>query len=330
MTIGRRAIFLGPGQPMEIVEGPVPEPAEGEAVAEIELATICRSDVWTWSGRRHGHLPAVLGHEAVGRIIASRRADGPVGMRAVWSIAAACGSCPACADWALPQKCRSLFKYGHAGDGWDGCFATHVVLRPGTAIAAVNEGANAADVALAGCGVATGLEAARLATGPADLAVVLGAGVLGLAAGWSLKQAGWSVVISDPMPGRQPVILGLGLEPSSDWSRKCSLVLEACGHAEALAAAPQLLRPGGQMILAGLVTPGTELPFSGEAIVRGCWRVQGLHNYPPSGVHQAVKAAEKIGLGLYVQPPFPLDKIDDAMQAASTTLALRESIDPWL
>ncbi len=330
MTIGRRAVFEGPGKPMRIVEGPIPEPAEGEAVAAIELATICRSDVWTWAGRRSGPLPAVLGHEAVGRIIASRRQDAPVGMRAVWSIAASCGACSACADWSLPQKCRSLFKYGHASDGWDGCFATHILLRRGTAVAQVEEDALAAGAAMAGCGVATGIEAARLAVGPMDSAVVLGSGVLGMAAGWSLQQQGWSVEMVEPNSERAAHCRELGLATNAEWSRPCSLVVEACGHAEALAPAPKLLRPGGQMILAGLVTPGTALPFEGEAIVRGCWRVQGLHNYPPVGIHQAAKASEKMGLGRHVQPPFALDLIEQAMQTAASGTALRESIDPWL
>ena len=75
--------------------------------------------------------PCVLGHEAVGRVIASSRAGVMPGQRVTWSLADSCGECPACTDYRLPQKCTSLFKYGHAalasGSGLNGGYASHIV-----------------------------------------------------------------------------------------------------------------------------------------------------------------------------------------------------------
>lgn len=59
------------------------------------------------------------------------------GDRATFSIADTCGECEFCTNH-LSQKCVKLFKYGHAtmsnGTGFNGSYATHVILRKGTEI----------------------------------------------------------------------------------------------------------------------------------------------------------------------------------------------------
>ncbi|MGH3239335.1 MAG: alcohol dehydrogenase catalytic domain-containing protein, partial [Spirillospora sp.] len=72
----------------------------GEALVEVELATICGSDLHTVSGRRAGPAPGVLGHEIVGRV--GRLGVGPpprdvrgrpveIGDRVAVGIYASCG-----------------------------------------------------------------------------------------------------------------------------------------------------------------------------------------------------------------------------------------------
>ena len=110
--------------------------APGEVLVEIDLATICGSDLHTLSGLRTEPTPLILGHEAVGRIVASQRPGfSALGDRVSWSIADSCGTCLACTEHRLPEKCAALFKYGHAtltdGSGLNGCYATHLLIRPG-------------------------------------------------------------------------------------------------------------------------------------------------------------------------------------------------------
>jgi threonine dehydrogenase-like Zn-dependent dehydrogenase len=272
----------------------------------------------------------VLGHEAVGRVVASRRPDAPEGRRVVWSLAASCGRCEACVAWRLPQKCRSLFKYGHAGPGWEGCFASHILLRLGTSIAEAPSRTHPVSCALAGCGVATGAEAALLAPVVPGRAVVLGAGPVGLAAAWTLRRRLYEVLVVDPDLRRQESVDWTGLPWAPAWNEPCDLVLEASGSPASLAEAPRLLRPGGTLILAGLVSPDTALPFPGEAIVRGCWTLHGIHNYPPDRIRLAVAAAENMMIGERCPDPWPLSRIDDAMAMAAEGRALRESINPKL
>ncbi len=121
----------------------------GEALVEVELATICGSDVHTWRGSRPAPTPLVLGHEQVGRIAALgsgrkvRTVDGhelAVGDRVVWGVAVRLRPVPLLPG-RTPQKCVSLAKYGHERmrRGWElsGGFATHVHLRPHTAMVKV-------------------------------------------------------------------------------------------------------------------------------------------------------------------------------------------------
>jgi D-arabinose 1-dehydrogenase-like Zn-dependent alcohol dehydrogenase len=63
-------IFDGAGQPLRLETWPLPESlAPGEVLVQIELSTICLSDLHTIRGRRAEPAPAILGHEAVGRVV---------------------------------------------------------------------------------------------------------------------------------------------------------------------------------------------------------------------------------------------------------------------
>ena len=65
------AVFRGPGQLFGFLERVVnPLPGVGECLVELSLATVCGSDLHTVDGRRNGPVPACLGHEGVGRVLA--------------------------------------------------------------------------------------------------------------------------------------------------------------------------------------------------------------------------------------------------------------------
>ena len=110
------AIFDGPGRSLRHAELALPEVIEpGQVLVRIRLATICGSDLHTFGGQRQEPTPLILGHEGVGEVLAigSGRKSVAVGDRVTWTIGDSCGRCPACTGYALPQKCRRLFKYGH-------------------------------------------------------------------------------------------------------------------------------------------------------------------------------------------------------------------------
>ncbi|HYY88630.1 MAG TPA: alcohol dehydrogenase catalytic domain-containing protein, partial [Chloroflexota bacterium] len=72
---GRAAVFTAAGEPLEIREYPVPEPAPGAALIKISLANVCGSDLHIWRGdvdpvKRGRAVPIHQGHEGTGRIAA--------------------------------------------------------------------------------------------------------------------------------------------------------------------------------------------------------------------------------------------------------------------
>lgn len=173
----RYARWDGVGRPFTLVTTTTPgSPDEGEVLVRIDLATVCGSDLHTVNGKRPSPVPALLGHEQVGTVLAvgpgaPSCVDGTAvvpGMRVVWSVTASCGTCPRCLR-DHPQKCRDLRKYGHESldeqAPLTGGFATHCVLLPGTAIVAVPEGLPDAVAAPASCATAT-VAAAIAAAGP--------------------------------------------------------------------------------------------------------------------------------------------------------------------
>ncbi|WP_425430253.1 alcohol dehydrogenase catalytic domain-containing protein [Compostimonas suwonensis] len=167
-------VWPGVGKKHEPVAVPGIALAPGEVLVSVELATVCPRDAQYASGARLLRGPVVLGHEAVGRVVALagpvRAAGGrrlSVGSRVVWSATASCGRCGRCRH-GMSQRCVSLHRYGHerVARDWQlgGAFATHVQLRKGTTIVLVPDNVPAevlAPIACAGAAAAAIVEAAE-------------------------------------------------------------------------------------------------------------------------------------------------------------------------
>lgn len=63
-------IFERAGQPLRLEECEIPPLKAGEVLVKNEYATLCRSDISTYLGRRIEKSPTILGHEIVGRVAA--------------------------------------------------------------------------------------------------------------------------------------------------------------------------------------------------------------------------------------------------------------------
>ncbi|MCY1011381.1 zinc-dependent alcohol dehydrogenase family protein [Nannocystis pusilla] len=96
----RAMILERVGDPLRLVERPVPEPARHQVVIQVAACGVCRTDLHVIDGDLPDpSLPLVCGHEVVGRIVA-RGADAsglPLGTRVgVPWLGGACGHCNAC------------------------------------------------------------------------------------------------------------------------------------------------------------------------------------------------------------------------------------------
>jgi len=124
-------------------------------------------------------ISSVLGHEAVVEVINHRRPQSnlTVGDRLTFSVADSCGKCHFCLT-GLNQKCVQLFKvhsssflsrvsillffilqYGHSktsdGSGYNGCYASHIILRSGTHVVKLPETISDRCAAPINCALAT-------------------------------------------------------------------------------------------------------------------------------------------------------------------------------
>ena len=334
----RAAIFDAAGQPFRIKELPLPACLNaGEVVVEIALSTICGSDLHTYSGKRIEPTPCVLGHEGVGRVIAAGAGcERWVNRRVTWCSADSCGQCAACTEWDLPQKCTQVFKYGHAtlheGSGLHGTYATHIVLRAGTLLVEVPEHVPDAVAASANCSLATMANVTEHLPSPCHVAVVQGAGLLGLHGCALLRAAGVErVIVVDTDEARLARVAEFGGEPmmSADLPAKCAdVVIEAAGVASIVREGLRLLRPGGHYLFVGMVHPDSALDIICEAIIRGCVSVRGFHNYAPCHLERAVEflANSKQPWASLVSPPLPLNQLDEGFRLSATRRWARVAI----
>lgn len=312
------AVWTGFG--VDVRNVPIPELDAGEVLVRVRLATVCGSDLHTVMGRRSAACPSVLGHEAVGDIVATGPDTGAeVGQRVIWSVTVACGECPRCRS-GLTAKCLSVRKVGHEpfdGD-WplSGSYAAHVVLPRGTTIAVVPDTLPDAVAAPAACATATvmaTLEAAGELTGRRVL--IGGAGMLGLTAVAACATAGADVQVVDRNADRMELATRFGgrtsdggpVDVAIDYTGSCAAVADALGR----------LDIGGTLVLAGSVTPGPSLAVDPETVVRRWLTITGVHNYEPRHLHRAVKfldeTREHYPWEALVVPPVELKQIASAL-----------------
>jgi threonine dehydrogenase-like Zn-dependent dehydrogenase len=92
------------------------------------------------------------------------------------------------------------------------------------------------------------------------------------------------------------------------------------------------LRPGGHYVWAGMVHPETKLDLTGEAVLRKCITVRGVHNYAPEHLRIALDFLAQNHLRLpfakLVSPPLPLEKLSEAFALTRERVWQRVSVQP--
>ena len=92
-------------------------------------------------------------------------------------------------------------------------------------------------------------------------------------------------------------------------------VFEVAGIKELIPQGIELLRPGGDYILVGLVHPDSKLDITGEQIIRKCLHIKGIHNYAPRHLDEAISFLERnrdrFPFDSLVSTPFKLEEIEN-------------------
>lgn len=194
----KAAVMTAVGQPLEILDVPVPKPGSGEVLVKIEVCGLCHTDLHFWKGDHPmgRECPVILGHEGIGTIVecgpgvTRLRLGDRVG---VGYIHATCGNCKECLT-GHETHCADVEC---TGVNVDGCFAQYSVFRESwaTRIPERIEAALAAPLLCAGVAAYSAIRKAQLE--PGELVVVFGAGGVGTYAIQIAKSHGALVAVVD-------------------------------------------------------------------------------------------------------------------------------------
>ena len=341
MEKGTFAVFEKAGRPVMLEEREIPSLSPGEILVKNEYATLCRSDISTYSGKRIEKSPTILGHEIVGRIV--RMGETPMyaldgqelrpGDRITWAIYAADPD-SAMSMRGIPQKSPDLFKYGHERltpeSAFHGGLSTHTVLRKNTPVMHLPEDMPSQAAAVINCAVATSAGSLRLAGDVRGRKTVLwGAGMLGVTACAMLRESGAAEVIAvDLSADRLAAALRFGatsvLESGSfdPSGLNADITIDYSGAVPCMEAAVEALGIGGTSVWVGGVCPQEKVKIDSERVIRRLLSIKGLHNYNADDFRYAVsfmKAAwKKYPVTDLVYDGFTLADVDGAFRYAMT------------
>ena len=236
----------------------VPEPVAGadDSIVDLVCCGICGSDMHAWHGHDARRVPPlVLGHEAVGHVIA-----GPdKGKRVAINPLMTCGTCPACVAGAT-HLCPSRELIGMRVPG---AFAEQVAIKTSN-LTVLPDHLGFAQAALAeplACAVHTvrlAMKSATKAPGESRL-VVLGGGAIGLLCAQVARHFGYADLwIAEINPLRRDMLEKatgaraydpLGETPDDE---PVDIIIDAVGAAVTRKTASALVTPGGVIVHIGL------------------------------------------------------------------------------
>ena len=289
MTAIKAAVCHEFGKPLTIETIELRAPGLGEVQVDLDAVAICHSDISFIEGGFGGHLPAVYGHEAAGRIsaIGAGVKGFEVGDSVCVTLIRACGTCPSCGG-GKPTICETPYDRLNGvlstADGAPvehglatGAFAEKVVVDQSQIVKIPDDVAK--DVAsLISCGVITGVGAAVNAAGirPGQDVVVIGAGGVGLNAIQGARIAGARRIVAVDMVqdkldaarefGATDGVLASEGKPwraaLKAMGRGADAVLVAVGAIQAYNEAPRYLARGGRVVMVGMPHFGQESTYS--------------------------------------------------------------------
>ncbi len=359
----RAAVFEAPNEPFVMREYPLKPAGPGEVLVRVRMATICRSDIHSWEGRRDNPCPGILGHEIIGTIEEFGAEVGPdmrgetlrLGDRITWTEFFFCGKCYYCRVLDMPQKCVALRKYGH--DASDvpphflGGFAEYCYVQPGTGILRLPDNLTDEEATPLNCGVATMVSVTEAASiGVGDAVVVQGLGLLGLYGVALARAKGARLVIGlDSVQDRLEMARKFGADLVLDIAEMdagalvqavrdaCPIdgadaAIEVCGVPAAIPDGLRMLRKGGRYVTAGIVFPNANVTLDANLILSREITMRGVHNYHPRHLVQALDFAQR-HRGVFpfrdiVDSRFKLDELDTAFKRAAARQVLRAAIVP--
>ena len=349
----RAALFHAVGTPFEVVEIDLAEPRPHEVVVRMAAVGICGTDLHQVKGEFRRPTPMVLGHEGAG--VVEEVGDAVTRVRpgddVVLSWAPSCGECAGCRR-GRPATCARLnaaIPNGTLPDGSTGmtyrgetvyrgtatgCLAERVVVHEQVALPLA--GAVPFDqAALLGCAVLTGVGVVLYAAGVERGAsvLVMGAGGVGQFVVQGARIAGAeTIVVCDPVEARLDAarvagathvavpdalrdVMRAELPDGADYG------FDAVGYPATTTTALRSTRDGGTAVIVGLPPQGERLDLDPFELIRKEKRLTGTlyGSEDPAVALPAMLehvSAGRLDLASSLGPSFPLERVDEAVQAS--------------
>ena len=321
------AVYRRPGE-VVVEERPVPRPAEGEVLVEVDHCGICGSDIHMLLEGWGDKPGLVAGHEFSGTIVALGDGveDWEVGETIVGGTSPKCGRCRRCLE-GKPSQCEN--RQGSVVDGHDGAFARYVLVGA-AALLRLPPGLGSRQAALAEP-LAVALHGiTRSGVAPGDSVMVIGAGPIGTLSVAALVALGIGpITVVEPADRRKELARDLGadlvldpadLEKFPPWEperiseRAAHVVLECSGKKAAMETGFHQLKRGGTLALVGA---GIEHPsFDPNRFILNELHVVGSFVYDRDGFGRALEllASDRFPTDLLIEADdVPLDRLSEAL-----------------
>ena len=361
----RAALFYGAGEALQVAEIDLEEPSSGEVLVSMAACGVCGTDLHVVKGEWQRPTPMVLGHEGAGVVAAVGEGVTTLapGDRVVLSWALSCGECADCRRHS-PAACLALQRAIGAGtliDGRTGMSLNGETIYRGTATGALIEqlvvperaalplpaAISLEEAALLGCAALTGVGAVLFAARvePGSSVVVIGAGGVGQFVVQGARIAGASeIVCADPLENRREQALRCGATVAVGPEELAATIAEllpdgadhafdAVGDPATTAAALRSTRSGGLCTIVGLPAAGARLDLDPAELTRREKRLQGTmygSEDPATALPVLLEhvRAGRLDLRSQLGPTFPLDRVNDAFEAALAGAAGRVLVTP--
>ena len=327
------------GQPLELVERPLPQPQGTEVLLKVSAAGVCHTDLHLWEGHydlgggkkltlaeRGIKPPLTLSHEIVGEVVGAGDAAGPVatGRTVLVHPWIGCGECAACrrGEENICIKPQSL------GVVRPGGFAEYVIVPHPRYLVDIDglDAAEAAPLACAGVTTYSALKklGARIETDPV---VIIGAGGLGLMAIEVLKAlGGQGAIVVDLDPVKREAALAAGALQAIDARAPDAVaqiqqatgggaraVLDLVGATPTVTLAMACSARGGHIVICGLM--GGDLTLALPVIPMRPLTLQGSYVGTLQELRELVALAQRRTMKAIPVTRRPLAEANDALMA---------------
>ena len=347
----RAAVLHGAGD-VRMEDVPVPVPGPGEIVARVDVASVDFTDYKVFQRGRHPmiRIPGLFGHEWAGTIAAvgaGAEARWQLGQQVVAANSAPCDpkDGPACRQCRCGRQnlCEAI-QYNN------GAFAPYILVPARLArgnMHAVPAGAPLERVVFAEPYACVLHAVRRIPLAPGDVAVVLGAGPMGLFMVNALRGhhgPDLTVVALDRLESRLAVARAMGATHALNTSDRRSadalqqaigratadVVIEVIGSVETHREALSLVGRGGTLVSFGGVAPGQTLAVDLGHLHYEEIGILPIYHHTPRDIAEAVRrlAAGEVPVERLVTGRLPLARLPDALQMIADKTTLRTLLLP--